>query len=60
MINIDGEKLYTTQEAAEITGLTTMAIKYRMRKNPEIAQTIDGRYYIKAASLKEIVEGEKK
>lgn len=60
MITVNKEKLYTIQEAAEIANLTPDALKYRANKTPELLQKMDGRNYIKAADLKQIIEGKKK
>lgn len=59
MLTVDNIKYYTLQESAEIAGLSISALRYRAEKDPDKIQHIDGRKYIKAADLKQIIEGKK-
>ena len=60
MIKINDKKYYTVQETAEIIGLEPQTISYHVKKRPKLAQDIDGRQYIEAADLKQLIEVIKK
>lgn len=60
MTVLDNEKYYSLQEAAQIADFTIRGIKLRLEKYPESVRIIDTHIFVKAADLKEIIEGKKK